>query len=456
VEKMITIPYSEYEGLKREIAELRTMVRQLEEAKALQKGGKDSRTSSTAPSADIGRSNSQSLRRPSDRKSGGQPGHVGHCLQMSDTPNEIIDHVIDYCQHCHEDLREVESQSYTRRQLVDIPPIQPIYTEHRSHIRICPNCGKANAGVFPERLQAPVQYGEVIEATTGYMSVYQYLPHHRITQFFRDCFGLHLSEGTVDRFLTNLGDKATSAYEAIRRRVQSSEVVGADETGCHVNGKKYWIYVWQTITLTFIAACAKRSFEMIMQYFKDGFQHSVYVSDCYAAQLKTTAEAHQLCIAHILRELLNFEKHLNSEWSMSMKTLFLRALDLKKTMTADDYKTPLPEVALINSQLDGLLAVDETAFNDKEQALVRRLRKHRSGILTFLYCEDVPPDNNASERAIRNVKVKMKVSGQFRNKDGKGADRYAKIRSVIDTTIKNGQDVYTALVYMAKCTKRAS
>ncbi|MDR0749206.1 MAG: transposase, partial [Tannerellaceae bacterium] len=63
----------------------------------------------------------------------------------------------------------------------------------------------------------------------------------------------------------------------------------------------------------------------------------------------------------------------------------------------------------------------------------------------------VPADNNASERAIRNVKVKTKVSGQFRNKDGKGADRFARIRSVIDTTVKNGHDVFYALECLAKC-----
>jgi hypothetical protein len=45
----------------------------------------------------------------------------------------------------------------------------------------------------------------------------------------------------------------------------------------------------------------------------------------------------------------------------------------------------------------------------------------------------------------------MKVSGGFRNKEGKGAERYAKIRSVIDTTIKNGQDVYEAMIALANC-----
>jgi transposase len=454
VEDFITIPRSEYEGMKREIAELRSTVRQLEEAISLPKGGQNSRTGSIAPSHDICRSNSQSLRISSGKKSGGQSGHIGHSLQISETPDEIIDHVPTFCEHCRQDLSEVSSISYTRRQLVDIPPVvRTIYTEHRRHVKICPSCGKESKGFFPDRLQSPIQYGPVIEATAGYMSVYQYLPYHRIVKFFNHCFGLHLSEGVIDSFLANLSDKSVTAYNTIRKRIQSSSVVGSDETGCHVNGKKHRFYVWQTPTLTYIVSFAHRSYQVISQCFKSGFMHSVYVSDCYSAQLKTTAMAHQLCIAHLLRELSNFAKNLCSDWSLKMKDLLMRAWDLKKTMTTDDYKQPHLEVALINTRLDELLSVDYSKFNRKEQALVKRLIKHRSSILTFLTHEDVPPDNNASERAIRNVKVKTKVSGQFRNKDGKGTDRYAKIRSVIDTTIKNGQDVYAALICLANCQK---
>ena len=78
------------------------------------------------------------------------------------------------------------------------------------------------------------------------------------------------------------------------------------------------------------------------------------------------------------------------------------------------------------------------------RAFIRRLVKNKESILTFLYYQDVPPDNNGSERAIRNIKVKTKVSGQFRT--GKGANRFAILRSVIDTTIKNSQNVFQALV----------
>jgi transposase len=456
VEEMIAILRSENEGLKRENAELRAIIEGLENSIALMKGGRSSRTSSTSPTHDLGRSNRHSLRPVSGKKPGGQPGHAGHSFQMSDTPDAIIDHIPLVCEKCSESLDDVSGVSCTRRQLIDLPPVHYVCTEHRSHTKLCPVCGFKNRGAFPERLKAPVQYGPVVEAVTGYLSVYQYLPYHRIVRFFKDCFGLPLSEGSIDNFLESLSKKATSAYETIRERIQSGDVVGADETGCRVNGKKYWFHVWQNRFLTFIVAFAHRSYEVIEKYFADGFHHSIYVSDCYAAQLKTPAKAHQLCIAHLLRELLNFEKSLNSVWSAGMKDLLYRAWNLKRNMTGDDYRSPPPQVALISTQLDELLAVDYSGFHQKEQALVKRLIKHRASILTFLYHQNVPPDNNASERAIRNVKVKTKVSGQFRNKDGKGADRYAKIRSVIDTTIKNGQEVYQALICMANCKVQAA
>lgn len=74
--------------------------------------------------------------------------------------------------------------------------------------------------------------------------------------------------------------------------------------------------------------------------------------------------------------------------------------------------------------------------------------RERQNIFTFLFVEDVPPDNNGSERAIRNVKVKQKISGQF--KLGQTAQNFAQIRSVIDTTIKNNQNVLNSMLFIAK------
>jgi transposase len=101
------------------------------------------------------------------------------------------------------------------------------------------------------------------------------------------------------------------------------------------------------------------------------------------------------------------------------------------------------------SQQAELIELKTLVIKLREQAFINRLRKLRQSIFTFLIYPNVPPDNNGSERSIRNVKVKTKVSGLFRNSEGKGAERFARIRSVIDTTIKNWQDVFCALKCMA-------
>ena len=59
----------------------------------------------------------------------------------------------------------------------------------------------------------------------------------------------------------------------------------------------------------------------------------------------------------------------------------------------------------------------------------------------------MPPDNNASERAIRNVKVKQKVSGQFRSANG--TFRFAVSSSITDTVIKNELNVLNSLKIIA-------
>ena len=148
---MITISRSEYEGMKPEFSEHRLLIQQLRDEFFLLKSGNNCRTSSTAPSHDIGRCNSFGLPVSSVRKAGGQAGLQSSTLLMSDTPNEIIHHPF-VCGQCSEDLQIVESNGFTPRQEVNLPPTSPIYFEHPSHVKICPFFQSANKGIFSKSL----------------------------------------------------------------------------------------------------------------------------------------------------------------------------------------------------------------------------------------------------------------------------------------------------------------
>ena len=52
-------------------------------------------------------------------------------------------------------------------------------------------------------------------------------------------------------------------------------------------------------------------------------------------------------------------------------------------------------------------------------------------------------DNNLAERDLRNIKVKLKVSGCFRTDDG--AWDYLRIMSFVGTARKHGKNAYEAI-----------
>ena len=106
----------------------------------------------------------------------------------------------------------------------------------------------------------------------------------------------------------------------------------------------------------------------------------------------------------ILRELKKFEEAFNSDWASELKDLFKKSIAYNKEMKDSDYSTNNQRVKEYEKKLSELLKVDLSTKHKKEQAFIKRLRKRRNAIFTFLYYKEVPPDNNASEGGIRNIK----------------------------------------------------
>lgn len=424
------------------------IIKSLEEKINLLINGRKSNTSSTPPSQDIGRSNTKNSRKSNGLKSGGQAGHKGFTLELNSIPDETIEYTATFCSNCGTNIEAVTGTISECKQEVIIPPVQAKHINHVSFVKTCPCCQGLCKAAMPGHLKAPVQYGANVIAAVCYMSVYQYLPYRRIAVLMRDIYGIALSEGTIDNMLAGCMQKALPAYELIRQKLQQCEVVGSDETGSHIAAKKGWFHVWQNKLLTFIVASMNRGYQTVQQYFPDGFPQTIYISDCWAAQLKNPALHHQLCMVHLLRELSNFEDALACTWSKAMKVLFQEAIHFKHGLTEAACKTLHPDVNLLENRLTVLLQESYEGRHPKVQAFHKRLIKNRQSIFTFLYHFNVPADNNGSERAVRNVKVKTKVSGQFKTEAG--AQRFAVLRSVVDTTTKNGQSVFDALRALAE------
>ena len=234
-------------------------------------------------------------------------------------------------------------------------------------------------------------------------------------EIFKDVFNTPISEGGIHYLLNKLVHKAGPAYELIKQKLLAKKglAIGADETGVKVAGDKYWAWTWQNDEATFISITDNRGQKSITQNFKDGFEKAVLVHDCWKSHFNTPALSHQVCVAHLLRDINYLSERYNHKWSKVCKRLFQNALDLKKQMNKVDYYVHNPKRTIIEKRTDRLLNYNLPS-NDKELvSFQKRLKKYQDYLFTFLYSPNVPPDNNASERAIRNIKVKQKVSGQF-------------------------------------------
>jgi transposase len=341
------------------------------------------------------------------------------------------------------DLSNIPSAFIGKSQVIDIPVIKPIVTEHQVYGKQC-NCGHVTKSEFPMEAHSPVCYGPNLQSLTGYFHARQYIPYERMQEMYADVFGLQISSGSLANMIQNLSKKAAGIYETIRQRVAGSMVVGADETGCRINGKNAWAWVFQTPTDTYIHPNKSRGKAVIDNLFLEGFPNSILVHDCWKSYFGVQSKGHQICIAHLLRELKYFDKlYPQQQWSKNFTSLLCQALELKKNMLPTDYIQAVKKRTELEEQLKNMLEQEIDPQHTKLETFKKRIIQHREHLFTFLYYPKIPPDNNASERAIRTFKVKQKVSGLFRSEDG--AKAFAIIRSVIDTTIKNSQNVMQAL-----------
>jgi len=441
--------------LKSEIASLKALVHQLLQEIDRLKHPKNSRNSSVPPSKDENRPfKTNSLRESDGKKPGGQTGHEGNTLKMTETPDFVIEHKPQYCNHCGKDVTSIEAELITRRQIVDIPPIVPQFTEHRAYRVVC-LCGHQTEASFPAGINSPISYGPNIEATIAYLHTRQYIPFERMAEYFGDVCNLPISQGTICDILERFAQKATPAYRLIGDKVQAGHVVGSDETGAKVNGKNGWFWIpiirdrlWQSRLATFIAFSQNRGTATINDNFANGFENAVLVHDCWKSHFETNSITHQICTAHLLRELNYFEERYQSSWATAFKNILYEAINLKNIHSPADYYYPINQRTELEEKLVLLLQTSIPQYMKEVCSFQKRITRYKDFLFTFLYYPEVPADNNASERAIRNIKVKQKVSGQF--KTIRGAQIYAIIRSITDTCIKNGQNVLLAFHTIAK------
>ena len=446
--------YALFEQQAAQLAAVTARVQQLEA-----RLGGHSQNSHRPPSSDGPRKPARSQRAPSGKRPGGQPGHPGQTLAMTALPDRVVEHQPAHCASCGADLAGVAAVSVQRRQVVDLPPLRLVVTEHRAATVCCPRCQRPTSAPFPAAVSQPVQYGPRVLGLGAYLRHYQLLPYLRISGLLADLFGRGPSVATLHRASLACAAALAGVEAAIKAALAAAPVAHADETSIAVAGRRQWVHVVSTGRLTHYARHAKRGHAAtdaigLLPAFRGRLIH-----DGWAPYWHYRCR-HGLCNAHHLRELAAVAEQPGQGWATELQALLVemkrhsdagRAAGRRRsapaardqfvaryrTLLAAGYAANPPPQRTADGPKRGRLK------QSKARNLLDRLTTREDAVLAFLHDWRVPFDNNQAERDLRMLKVQQKISGTFR--EAAGADAFCRIRGYIATLRKQARHVLTAL-----------
>lgn len=423
------------------IGELRRQLRVQQEqiAKLQEQVGLDSSNSSKPPSSD-GPGKSRRERRASGRKRGAQPGHPGAYRALVD--EEQVDRIIE-CPvpaQC-ECGGEVTSQGEPlRHQVFDVPAQrQAEVGEYRIYSGQCRVCGKAVRGALPAGVPRG-QIGPRALALVGVLGTQYHLTQHKIRDLLAQVLGVDFSVGAISQAHGLVAQALAVPVQQARQGLlqaaaDTAGVVGMDETRYPREGTLNWVWAAVLPKLVVFNILPSRARYAAKAMIGDE-PKAVLVSDRYVVYNWVDAQQRQVCWAHLLRDFQRMAERAGTAGRIGAALLgagYVLFRWREQGRPAAAYQTLRRRVRRALEQGQAQTQCRRT------QATCAELLKLEPALWGFLRRPDVPPTNNASERAIRNIVLKRKISGPTRSR--RGDDFIARGYTVLESCKRQGRNV---------------
>ena len=366
--------------------------------------------------------------------------HAGAHRPLHPHPTRRRDVLAKRCSHCRADVTGVAQVAVRAYDRIEIPEITPDVTRVTLHGGVCPRCAKRFTAEAPAGLEPGSPFGPNLRAFVLYLRFGQAIPFERLERLLRDLFGLEISEGA----LVNLLEASAPAFEAqtnrIKERLLSGTALQSDETSVRVGKTTFWTWVFHHADSACFIIRPSRG-KAVVREFLGEFRPEVWVSDRLAAQMGWATQDHQVCLAHLLRDIQYAIDAGDDAFAPGMKALLKRAARIGRRRPALADSTLVAYHSRLQTKLDELLKiVPDTKAGQKLQRIIKRFRQN---LFVFVTNRDIPPTNNGSEQALRPCVVFRKVTNCFRSQWG--AQLYANVRSVVETARRRSIDALQAI-----------
>src|SRR5690349_20765853 len=170
------------------------------------------------------------------------------------------------CKGCGADVSGVTQIVCEEYDRVEIPRIAPDVTRVSLHGGVCPCCSKHFKTEPPAGLEPGSPFGPNLRAFVLYLRSVQGLPLARLCT---------LLAGTT---------------------------LASDETGLRVGKANWWLWVFHHADSAVFVAVKHRS-KAVVEAFLGGHRSDYWISDRYGGQMGWARREHQVCLAHLIRDV---------------------------------------------------------------------------------------------------------------------------------------------------------
>jgi transposase len=385
--------------------------------------------------------NTPTVKSASERKRGGQIGHIGHGRKISEKIDQEITCYLFCCPTCHTPVERTKTvQTHTVCDLPHWGNMQPITTRYRIERQWCTLC-KKEVHAQPEGIIPGSKLGSILLTTILIWHYRMRIPYEKIQEQVSCFYGIHVSVGSLAGMLHRARQYLGCEYQQLIQEIRGSPVVHADETSWRVNGKNWWCWTTATEKATVYTITESRGKGVAEKLLNDA--KGILVRDDYGAYTKLPLQQ-QSCWAHLLRK--SHEEVARDGASVEMQELHkkLKALFLLLQEAIQQPFNKKHRQELYAWYTNDLQEIIQSSYESEDAKRIQtRVRHQYTNLLTALVYEGVPLTNNLAERAIRPLVVTRKISGGSRSVEG--AKTHAVNMSVIETFCKRKQPLLTSL-----------
>lgn len=354
--------------------------------------------------------------------------HAGSNRPLHPNPTSRREFRAERCQGCGADVSQTAQLACESYDRIEIPPIEPEVIRVTLFGGVCPCCRKRFKAIAPADLGPGSPFGDNLRAFVIYLRSVQGIALARLVVLLRDLFGLEISEGA----LVNILDDSRPAFAAqtslIKARLLSGTALASDETGVRAGKANWWLWVFHHAENAMFVIDPHRSKEVV-QTFLGPWRPDFWLSDRLGSQMGWAKRGHQVCLAHLIRDVQYAIDAGDTVFAPGTKGLLKRACAIGRRRDRLTDSTLKVYEADLERRLDRLLALTPTApAGRKIQHVIKKVRPH---LFVFMTNREIEPTNNGAERALRPCAVYRKITNGFRSPWA--AALYADIRSVVET-----------------------